>query len=238
MSQNPATEANILREFDFDRPIGQGQQHIAREKDITLAENHLNFNLDDPMYEFDLGGGGIGSQDFDYDIGVNFGEAGGAGGADGQGPAKSSRKGKGKAGEEEEDGMSVEMGMRDSSVDPRHGRVSLDSGLRGAGADGDFDDVFGAGGSRSGMDEFGVQGEFGGDMGMDIDLGIDFGEGDRMRSERPKTPDAPKDPHSRACESEKKLFMSFMFRLLTSLLHVSDPRNPASGNSAAARATR
>ncbi|KAG8863286.1 sister chromatid cohesion protein 1 [Tulasnella sp. 330] len=183
-------------EFDFDRPIGQGQQHIAREKDITLAENHMNFNLDDPMYEFDLGGGGIGSQDFDFDIGVDFGEEGARATGE-QSPAKPGRKGKGKAGEEEEDGMSIEMGMRDSSVAPRPGRASLDSGLHGAGAAGDFDDVLG-GGSRNGMDDFGVQEEFGGDMGMDIDLGIDFGEGDRVRSERPKTPEVTKDANSRA----------------------------------------
>ncbi|KAG9009341.1 sister chromatid cohesion protein 1 [Tulasnella sp. JGI-2019a] len=174
-------------EFDFDRPIGQGQQHIAREKDITLAENHMNFGLDDPMYEFDLGGGGIGSQDFDYNIGVDFGEDGMAP-ADGAG-AKSSRKGKDRTGEvdEEEDGMSIEMGMRDS-VDPRPGRPSLDTGLHGAGVRGDFDDVFGAG-SRNGMDDLGLQEDFGGDIGMDLGIGED----DLLRSERPKSPEAAKD---------------------------------------------
>lgn len=166
----------LCRDLDFDRPIGQGQQHIARQVDITLADNsNLHFNLDDPMYDFDLGpADGIGSQDFDLDIGVDFGD----------GEATKSRKGKSKAAQEEdeEDGMSVEVG-RGASMGPRAGRPSFDSALnRGAGGADDLDAF--AEGSRHGMDDFGMGEGFGADMAMDLDLGISFGDDEAQRAEQ------------------------------------------------------
>ncbi|KAG8897707.1 sister chromatid cohesion protein 1, partial [Tulasnella sp. 417] len=187
--------ADTAWDFDFvDRPVGgQGQQHIARQADITLADN-MTFDFD-AGYDFELGpADGIGSQDFgldDFDIGVDFGEQDAA--APSKEKAKSkSKKNKGDGEEEDEEGdedMSVEIG-RDASVVSHGRRSELESALRAKG--GDFDDFDVR--SRGGLEDFGdAAADFGGDMAMDLDLGINFGDEERAPSERPKTPEAVRD---------------------------------------------
>ncbi|KAG8968411.1 sister chromatid cohesion protein 1 [Tulasnella sp. 419] len=179
-------------EIDLNRPLGQGQQHIARQADITLADadNTMHFDLDDPNYDFDIGqGDGIGSQDFDLDLEIDFGES-----AEKAKP-KNKRHERERSEEQEDDGMSVEVG-RDADMSHRS-RLSIDSALQ-KGRDGldDFDMR-----STGGFDDLGIQGDLGMDGGMDLDLGIDFGDPDD-RAEREKTPEAIKDvsrattPHS------------------------------------------
>ncbi|KAG8905522.1 sister chromatid cohesion protein 1 [Tulasnella sp. 403] len=166
----------------FDRPIGQGQQHIARQADITLADN-TRFDLDDHQYDFDLGPvDGIGSQDFDWDIGIDFGEGDAERERD-----KGKSKGKSKSKASADDGdISMEMG-RDASV----GRApSVDSALKGLPM-GEFDEFEAR--SRVDLDDLGGPADFGVDLGGDLELGIDFGDEERARSERPKTPEAVRD---------------------------------------------
>ncbi len=129
---------------------------------------HLDF--DNINYEFDFAvGEGIGSLDFDLDIGVDFGDvdADPSGQGKGKSPKKRARV-TGKDDETDEDGMSVEVG-RDAGVSSR-GRPSMPSGFDRP--TGDFDDFDVR--SQGGLDDFGLPGPFPDDMGMDIDLGIDF----------------------------------------------------------------
>ncbi|KAL5485109.1 MCD1 [Sanghuangporus weigelae] len=143
-------------DFDFeDRPRPQAGQHIARTADITLASaNDFQFELDDHGLEFDLGpGDGIGSQD--VDLGIDFGD----------GPADQTRP--------EDETMSVEFG-RDAGA-MRSPRESLDSHLLGKGAQ-DIDVLSTR--SREASFGAGMDFDFGADLGgMDVDLGLDFGEG-------------------------------------------------------------
>ncbi|KAG9041192.1 sister chromatid cohesion protein 1 [Tulasnella sp. UAMH 9824] len=188
--------ADAAWDFDFvDRPVGgQGQQHIARQADITLADN-MTFDFD-ANYDFELGpADGIGSQDFgldEFDIGVDFGEQDAAAPSKDKAKSKSKKnKGDGEEDEEEEGDadMSVEIG-RDASVVSHGRRSELESALRAKG--GDFDDFDVR--SRGGLEDFGdAAADFGGDMQMDLDLGINFGDEERAPSERPKTPEAVRD---------------------------------------------
>lgn len=173
---------------------GQGQQHIARQADITLADN-MNFDFDN--YDFELGpADGIGSQDFgldDFDIGVDFGDQDAAAPSKDKGKAKSKKsKGDGEeegSEEERDEDMSVEIG-RDASVASHGRRSELESALRPNG--GDFDDLDVR--SRGGLEDFGdAAADFGGDLTMDLDLGINFGDEERAPEERPKTPEAVRD---------------------------------------------
>ncbi|KZT21360.1 hypothetical protein NEOLEDRAFT_1099272 [Neolentinus lepideus HHB14362 ss-1] len=174
---------DINWDMDFDDNIPQPQgQHVAREADITLANaDDFQFNLDDGGYGWDLGpSDGIGSQDYEVDLGLDFGD--------------------GASRIEGDDSMSVEMG-RDAATH-RSARESIDSRLIGkGGADFDLDMLS----QRSRSEQpFGaeVDMDFGPDLGgMDIDLGLDFGDGpgatsagdvtievEPQQSDREKTP--------------------------------------------------
>jgi cohesin complex subunit SCC1 len=166
------------RDIDFEDRIGELQgHHVARQADITLqTTDDFQFDLDDPGYGFDLGpSDGIGSQDFgELDLGLDFGD----------GPVSVID-------------ASVEVG-RDAPT-PRSPRESLDSRMMGRGGEGE--DFFSHMSREPSEHPFGadmdVDMDFGPDTaGMDIDLGIDFG--DRALSEREKTPGQTRSP-SRMC---------------------------------------
>ncbi|KAG8971239.1 sister chromatid cohesion protein 1, partial [Tulasnella sp. 427] len=85
--------------------------------------------------------------------------------------------------------MSVEIG-RDASITSRARHSELHSALKPTG--GDFDDFDVQ--SRGGLEDYGdAAADFGGDMAMDLDLGINFGDEERAPEERPKTPEAVRD---------------------------------------------
>ncbi len=118
-------------------------------------------DLDDPDYGFDLEGG-IGSQDFDVDLGIDFGD----------GPAGDDTEKSGQA-----DESSVEVGRRYAGLD-RSARESLGSHLMGG--EGDELDAQSHRSREMSEHPFGadVNMDFGPDVGgMDIDLGLDFGDG-------------------------------------------------------------
>ncbi|TFK53683.1 hypothetical protein OE88DRAFT_1626643, partial [Heliocybe sulcata] len=173
----------VFQDMDFDDHIPQPQgQHVAREADITLANaEDFQFNLDDGGYGWDLGpSDGIGSQDYEVDLGLDFGDG-------------ASRL-------EGDDSMSVEMGR--DAASHRSARESIDSRFIGkGGAALDLDMLS----QRSRSEQpFGadVDMDFGPDLGgMDIDLGLDFGDGpgatgagdvtmeaEPQQSDREKTP--------------------------------------------------
>lgn len=131
--------------------------------DITLASaNDLQFELDS-NFGFDLGPGeGIGSQDFDVELGIDFGDGPGVNNADRT--------------LTEDETISVEMG-RDAAL-PRSPRESLGSHLLGKdGVDLDILSNRSREASEHPLDA-GLDMDFGGDLGgMDIDLGLDFGDG-------------------------------------------------------------
>ncbi|RDX46404.1 hypothetical protein OH76DRAFT_1406911 [Lentinus brumalis] len=156
---------------DFEsRNVQPGGQHIARAADITLGNADLHFDFDDGNFGFDLGpSDGIGSQDYDYDLNLDFGD----------GPATAGRS----PSRMDEDDMSVEVGRRDSVAPPQsvashllgpHGADDLDllSVRSRALSEHPFGDV-----------DMGFGPE---DGGMDVDLGISFG--DEPLSEHAPTP--------------------------------------------------
>ncbi|KAI5116755.1 hypothetical protein M0805_008368 [Coniferiporia weirii] len=154
---------DINFDFDFeDRPHQQGGQHVARMADITLASaNDLQYDFEDAGFGFDLGpGDGIGSQDLEMDLGIDFGD-----GPTGEELERTSL---------EDETMSVEVG-RDAAA-MRSPRASLDSHLLGKGTP-DLDALSMR--SREASEHpFGADMDFGNDLaGMDIDLGLDFGDG-------------------------------------------------------------
>jgi len=175
----------VDRDIDFEDRVVQPQGHyVARQADITLATgDDLHFDLDDQGYGFDLGpSDGIGSQDYDIDLGLDFGD----------GPASVAPS---VAGRVEDDSMSVEVG-RDAPLS-RDYRQSIDSHLLGR-PDTDLD-ILSQKSREPSEQPFGAEMDldFGPDMGMDIDLGLDFG--DRPVEDREKTPGQTRSP-SRACE--------------------------------------
>jgi len=187
------------RDIDFEDRIAEPQgHHVARQADITLqTTDDLHFDLDDPGYGFDLGpSDGIGSQDFgELDLGLDFGD----------GPVSVV------------DG-SVEVG-RDAPT-PRSPRESLDSRMFGKGGEGD--DFFSHISREPSEHPFGADMDvdmgFGLDTGgMDIDLGIDFGDG--VLSEREKTPEQTRSP-SRMC---KLCFILYPLRCLSDVREIASP---------------
>lgn len=147
--------------------------------DITLATaDELQFGLEDPGYGFDLGADGIGSQDYDLDLGIDFGD----------GPAKL-----------EDDSMDVEVG-RDAAT-PRPPRESIDSHLLDNNVADDLDLISHRSREPSENNfERDFDMDFGADMGaMDLDLGIDFGEGPPPVTDANAVPELVRSL-SRACE--------------------------------------
>lgn len=184
---NDATN-DLLRDIDFEDRIAEPQgHHVARQADITLqTAEDFQFDLDDVGYGFDLGpSDGIGSQDFgELDLGLDFGD----------GPVSV------RDASSVVDG-SVEVG-RDAPP-PRNARESLDSALirHRRAADKDLD-TFSYGSREASEHPFGadmdVDMPFGPDViGVDLDLGLDFGDG--LPSEREKTPGQTRSP-SRMCK--------------------------------------
>ncbi|THH10501.1 hypothetical protein EW145_g1287 [Phellinidium pouzarii] len=152
---------DINFDFDFEeRPHQQRGQHVARMADITLASaNDLQFDFDDAGFGFDMGpDDGIGSQDLDVDLGIDFGDGPTGDDVDRTRP--------------EDETMSVEVG-RDAMRSPR---ASLDSHVFGKGLP-DMD-ILSTRSREASEHPFGTDMDFGGDLGgMDIDLGLDFGDG-------------------------------------------------------------
>ncbi|KAH8119289.1 Rec8 like protein-domain-containing protein [Phellopilus nigrolimitatus] len=150
-------------DFDFeDRPQQAGGQHVARMADITLASaNDLQFDFDDAGFGFDLGpGDGIGSQDLDVDLGIDFGDGPAAEDADRT--------------RIEDETMSVEVGRDAAAL--RSPRESLGSHFLGK--DIADMDLLSTRSREASEHPFGADLDFGGDLGgMDIDLGLDFGDG-------------------------------------------------------------
>ncbi|KAI0030791.1 Rec8 like protein-domain-containing protein [Vararia minispora EC-137] len=171
---------------DFqDRVVQPQGHHVARQADITLADDELAYAMSDHGLDPDLGlPDGIGSQDFEIDLGLDM--------ADGPltpAPASSVRA-------PSEDSMSIGVG-RDAATS-RAPRQSLGSRFLGE-QDVDMDvfshhsrqpsrepDAFGFG------DDFGVA-DFGGDM--NIDLGLDLENPEQEDMTIAKTPE---QTHSRA----------------------------------------
>lgn len=157
--------ANLVCFSDFDFEVSKPSgQHVARAADITLASaNDFQFGFDDPGLDFDLGPeDGIGSQDLDMDLGIDFGDEPAAQEADQTRP--------------EDESMSVEIGRRDDHAlgSPR---ISLNSHVLGNEM-ADLDALTAR--SRAVSEKpFGddLDVDFGGDLGMDLDLGLDFGDG-------------------------------------------------------------
>ncbi|KAG1809338.1 Rec8 like protein-domain-containing protein [Suillus subaureus] len=175
---------DINWDIDFEDRIAEPQgHHVARQADITLqTADDLQFDLDDPGYGFDLGpSDGIGSQDFgELDLGLDFGD----------GPVSVIDGG-------------VEVG-RDAPT-PRSARESLDSRMMGKGGEGE--DFFSNRSREPSEHPFGADMDvdmgFGPDMGgMDIDLGIDFG--DRPLSDREKTPEQTRSPSRMSAAKAKR----------------------------------
>ncbi|KAH7888711.1 Rec8 like protein-domain-containing protein [Phlebopus sp. FC_14] len=167
---------DINWDLDFEDRIAEPQgHHVARQADITLQTEDFQLDLDDPGYGFDLGpSDGIGSQDFgELDLGLDFGD----------GPVSVVEG-------------SVEVG-RDAPT-PRSARESLDSRIMGRGAERDLD-VFSYRSREASEHPFGMDMDvgmpFGPDLGgVDIDLGIDFGDRPFPRSERELTPGQTRSP--------------------------------------------
>ncbi|KAJ6609858.1 Rec8 like protein-domain-containing protein [Mycena sp. CBHHK59/15] len=154
-------------DHDFeDRPLPQQGHHQAHVDDITLRTSDAFQNLDvsDP---FDLGpSDGIGSQDF-MDLGLDWG--------DGVNPSENG----------ENDNMSVDGSVgvgRDAPLIDE----SLDAQFMRNNGDMDMDIFSNRSKSREASEHpFNADMNIGGpDFGMDIDLGINFGEPD----DREKTP--------------------------------------------------
>lgn len=141
----------------------QGGQHVARMADITLASaNDFLVDFDNVGFDFDLGpGDGIGSQDLDVDLGIDFGDGPIGGDANRTGV--------------EDETMSVEVG-RDAAIH-RSPRESLDSHMFGKGiGDADILSVRSRAVSENPFNPD-IDMDYGGDLGgMDLDLGIDFGD--------------------------------------------------------------
>ncbi|KAL4078416.1 Rec8 like protein-domain-containing protein [Scleroderma yunnanense] len=165
---------DINWDIDFEDRIAEPQgHHVARQADITLqTAEDFQLDLDDPGYGFDLGpSDGIGSQDFgELDLGLDFGD----------GPLSVVDE-------------SIEVG-RDAPT-PRSARESLDSRMMG-GTEKDAD-IFSRASRAPSEHGFGADMDidmpFGPDVGgMDIDLGLDFGDG--PLSEREKTPGQTRSP--------------------------------------------
>ncbi|KAI0779378.1 Rec8 like protein-domain-containing protein [Fomes fomentarius] len=157
----------LLPDLDWDtadfesRNVQPGGQHIAREADITLGNADLQFDFDDTGYGFDLGpSDGIGSQD--YELNLDFGDE----------PAAAQRT----PSRMEDDDMSVEVG-RDAA--PRRAfRESLDSHMIGAHGADDLD-ILSVRSRAQSEHPFGDDVDMGfgpDDGGMDVDLGISFGD--------------------------------------------------------------
>ncbi|EJD02799.1 uncharacterized protein FOMMEDRAFT_107785 [Fomitiporia mediterranea MF3/22] len=142
-------------DFDFeDRPRAQGGQHIARQADITLASaNDFQLDFDDHRFDIDIGGDGIGSQDID-DLGIDFGD--------------------GPAGPTGDDTMSVEVEVGRDAAAMRSPRESIGSHLLGKDVD-----MVSVRSREASEHPFGggMDFDFGGDIGMIDDLGINFGDG-------------------------------------------------------------
>ncbi|KAI0066081.1 hypothetical protein BV25DRAFT_1879090 [Artomyces pyxidatus] len=177
---------DINWDVDFeDREVQPQGHHVARQADITLATaDDLHFDLDDQGYGFDLGpSDGIGSQDYELDLGLDFGDA----------PASVHAR-------SEYDDMSVEVG-RDAAP-PREFRQSLDSHMLGRGGDSDLDILSHRSREPSENPFAADMNDFGPDIGMDIDLGLDFGErppsvhppSEHPPSEGAKTPEQTRSP--------------------------------------------
>ncbi|KAI6157783.1 Rec8 like protein-domain-containing protein [Pisolithus tinctorius] len=168
---------DINWDIDFEDRIAEPQgHHVARQADITLqTADEFQLDLDDPGYGFDLGpSDGIGSQDFsELDLGLDFGD----------GPVSAANG-------------SVEVG-RDAPT-PRSARESLESLM---GRDTEKDDFFSHVSRAASEYRFSVDRDtdmpFGPDIGgMDVDLGLDFGDGplsepERMRTRSPSRMSSP-----------------------------------------------
>ncbi|KIK27723.1 hypothetical protein PISMIDRAFT_674633 [Pisolithus microcarpus 441] len=168
---------DINWDIDFEDRIAEPQgHHVARQADITLqTADEFQLDLDDPGYGFDLGpSDGIGSQDFgELDLGLDFGD----------GPVSVVNG-------------SVEVG-RDAPT-PRSARESLES-MMGRGTE--KDDIFSHVSRAASEYRFSVDRDvdmpFGPDIGgMDVDLGLDFGDGplsepERMRTRSPSRMSSP-----------------------------------------------
>ncbi|KAI0085154.1 Rec8 like protein-domain-containing protein [Irpex rosettiformis] len=161
---------DINWDINYDeRPIQSGGQHIARTADITLAA------AEDFQYDLgfdDLAPPDIGSNDFEeLDLGLDFGD----------GPV-SVRGGSVVPRSEAEDSMEVEVGRDAARTRPP--RESLASQLLGRhDMDADLDLL-----SYRSREE--SEHPFAGDMSVDLhpelgelDLGLDFGDGERTPSE-------------------------------------------------------
>jgi hypothetical protein len=134
------------------------KQHIAREKDITLANNFVDFGFDDTAFDFDMDA--IGAEDWG-DAGLTFGD-------------EDNEEQRGRR--EGDDSISMEIGRRAASIAVGSPRISVASNLRGA-FDADFSALnksvdpfaadFGAGG---GFDDNAFDVNFDGprEFGMDL----------------------------------------------------------------------
>ncbi|KAI0046073.1 hypothetical protein FA95DRAFT_1583171 [Auriscalpium vulgare] len=152
---------DINWDIDFEDRVVQPQgHHVARQADITLnTADDLQYDLEDQAYGFDLGpSDGIGSQDYEVDLGLDFGDA----------PASSERA----RSEFEDDDMSVGVGRDAAAI--RDVRQSLGSDILGRG--GDDLDVLSHRSRAPSENPFAGDFDFGADTGMDIDLGLDFGD--------------------------------------------------------------
>ncbi|KAH7910585.1 Rec8 like protein-domain-containing protein [Hygrophoropsis aurantiaca] len=166
---------DINWDIDFEDRIAEPQgHHVARPADITLATaDDFQFDLDDPGYGFDLGpSDGIGSHDFEIDLGLDFGD----------GPVSEADE-------------SVEQG-RDAPV-PRNARESLASHFMGRNGDKDEMDLLSNRSRDPSVHPYGADVDmdmgFGPDLGgMDVDLGLNFG--DHPLSDREKTPGQTRSP--------------------------------------------
>jgi cohesin complex subunit SCC1 len=198
------SDISTFRNMDFDQPQPQGQQHVARKADITLASaDDLQFDLEDPGYGFDFGGiDGIGSQDFEIDLGLDFGD-----------------------GAKENDTISVEYGRDAPNVNDSRGD-EINSMLRlGGGSDKDGDERMSMGGGFTGDHMDGI------DFDMNpIDLGIDFGDGDgAINTDRERTPGQARS----ACKISSFFYMSSLApdrdNVLAEPLTPPPPTPPAEG---------